>query len=156
MNTHHGFYAGSIGALNLETTRLSLNKVNVYTNPAEAKWIAEVTEKIKLHSQKGDAILALPLNPIFYFLSDRINPTPYEWVLPGMLEKAKEEELVAILESQPPKVVIYVDIAIDGKEERRLSRYAPELYKFLLKNYTFKEQVGFFQILLPKNHLLTR
>ena len=156
MNTHHGFYAGSIGALNLETTRLSLNKVNVYTNPAEAKWIAEVTAKIKLYSQKGDAILALPLNPIFYFLSDRINPTPYEWVLPGMLEKAKEKELVAILENQPPKVVIYVDIAIDGKEERRLSHYAPELYKFLLKNYTFQEQVGFFQILLPKNHFLTR
>ena len=70
--------------------------------------------------------------------------------------KAKEKELVAILENQPPKVVIYVDIAIDGKEERRLSHYAPELYKFLLKNYTFQEQVGFFQILLPKNHFLTR
>ena len=93
---------------------------------------------------------------IFYFLSDRVNPTPYEWILPGMLEKSKEKELVKILESRPPKVVIYVDIAIDGKEERRLSRYAPQLYKFLLENYTFQEQVGFFQILLPTNHLLTR
>ena len=155
MNTHHGFYAGSIGALNIETTRLSLNKVNVYTNPTEAKWIAEVLEKINLYSKKGDAILALPLNPIFYFLSDRINPTPYEWVLPGMLEKAKETELVTILKSKPPKVVIFVDIAIDGKEERRISHYAPQLYKFLLENYTFQEQVGFFQILLPTNHLLT-
>ena len=109
-----------------------------------------------MYSKKGDAILALPLNPIFYFLSDRVNPTHYEWVLPGMLEKPKEKELVAILENQPPKVVIYVDIAIDGKEERRLSHYAQELYKFLLKNYTFQEQVGFFQILLPKNHFLTR
>ena len=155
MNTHHGFYAGSIGALNIETTRLSLNKVNVYTNPTEAKWIAEVIEKINLYSKKGDAILALPLNPIFYFLSDRINPTPYEWVLPGMLEKAKETELVTILKSKPPKVVIFVDIAIDGKEERRISHYAPQLYKFLLENYTFQEQVGFFQILLPTNDLLT-
>ena len=156
MNKHHGFYAGSIGALKIETTRLSLEKVNVYTNPAEAKWILEVTKKINLYSKKGDAILALPLNPIFYFLSDRVNPTPYEWVLPGMLEKSKETELVKILESRPPKVVIYVDIAIDGKEERRLSSYAPQLYKFLLENYTFQEQVGFFQILLPTNHLLTR
>ena len=155
MNTHHGFYAGSIGALKLETTRISLDKVNVYTNPAEAKWILAVIEKINLYSQKGDAILALPLNPIFYFLSDRVNPTPYEWVLPGMLEKKKEAELVTLLEKKPPKVVIYVDIAIDGKEERRLSQYAPQLYKFLLENYIFQEQVGFFQILLPKNYLLT-
>ena len=80
MNTHHGFYAGSIGAMKLETTRLTLDKVDIYTNPAEAKWIKEVIEKIDLYSEEGDAILALPLNPIFYFLSGRVNPTPYEWI----------------------------------------------------------------------------
>jgi hypothetical protein len=151
MNTHHGFYAGSIGAMKLETTRLSLDKVDIYTNPAEARWIKEVVEKIDLYSQKGDAILALPLNPIFYFLSDRTNPTPYEWILPGMLEEEKEKELVATLNNNPPKLVVFVDIAIDGKEERRLLHYAPHLYTFLLDHYGFQEKVGFFQILLPKN-----
>ncbi len=151
MNTHHGFYAGSIGAMKLETTRLSLNKVDVYTNPGEAKWIKEVVDKINRYSQKGDAILALPLNPIFYFLSDRVNPTPYEWILPGMLTEEKERELVELLKNRLPKMVIYVDIAIDGKEERRLSHYAPHLYKFLLEHYSFLETIGFFQILLPKN-----
>ena len=151
MNTHHGFYAGSIGAMKLETTRLSLEKMDVYTNPGEAKWIKKVIDKINLHSKKGDAILALPLNPIFYFLSDRVNPTPYEWILPGMLEEKKERALVKLLKYRLPKIVIYVDIAIDGKEERRLSRYAPHLYKFLVEHYSFQEMVGFFQILLPKN-----
>ncbi|MBT3923646.1 MAG: hypothetical protein HOF21_13835 [Nitrospina sp.] len=154
MNTHHGFYAGSIGALKLETTRLNLDKIDVYTNPGEAKWIKQVIEKINLHSQKGDAILALPLNPIFYFLSDRINPTPYEWVLPGMLEEKQERELVEILKNRLPKVVVYVDIAIDGKEERRLSSYSPYLYQFLIENYSFHEMIGVFQILLPKNSSL--
>ena len=93
----------------------------------------------------------MPLNPIFYFLSDRVNPTPYEWVLPGMLEEKKERELVELLKYRLPKIVVYVDIAIDGKEERRLSRYSPLLYKFLVKHYSFEEMVGFFQILLPKN-----
>ena len=151
MNTHHGFYAGSIGAMKLETTRLSLEKMDVYTNPGEAKWIKKVIDKINLHSKKGDAILALPLNPIFYFLSDRVNPTPYEWILPGMLEEKKERALVKLLKYRLPKIVIYVDIAIDGKEERRLSRYAPHLYKFLVEHYSFQEMVGFFQILIPKN-----
>ena len=151
MNTHHGFYAGSIGAMKLETTRLSLEKMDVYTNPGEAKWIKKVIDKINLHSKKGDAILALPLNPIFYFLSDRVNPTPYEWILPGMLEEKKERALVKLLKYRLPKIVVYVDIAIDGKEERRLSRYAPHLYKFLVEHYSFQEMVGFFQILLPKN-----
>ena len=151
MNTHHGFYAGSIGAMKLETTRLTLDKLDIYTNPAEAKWVKKIIEKIDLYSQEGDAILALPLNPIFYFLSGRVNPTPYEWILPGMLEEEKEKELVAILNNNPPKLVIYVDIAIDGKEERRLLHYAPHLYKFLLDRYSFQEKIGFFKILLPKN-----
>ena len=151
MNTHHGFYAGSIGAMKLETTRLSLEKMDVYTNPGEAKWIKTVIDKINLHSKKGDAILALPLNPIFYFLSDRVNPTPYEWILPGMLEEKKERALVKLLKYRLPKIVIYVDIAIDGKEERRLSSYSPHLYKFLIEHYSFQGMVGFFQILLPKN-----
>ena len=154
MNTQHGFYAGSIGALKLETTRLSLDKVDVYTNPGEAKWIKEVLDKIDIYSQKGDAILALPLNPIFYFLSDRVNPTPYEWILPGMLEEKQEHELVELLKNRLPKIVIYVDIAIDGKEERRLASYSPHLHKFLIQYYSFKEMVGFFQILLPKKDSL--
>lgn len=167
MNTQHGFYAGSIGAkswslevfdkkiqaLHPETTPVKLGKMDVFTNPAEAKWIPEVVKRISLYSKKGDPILALPLNPIFYFLTDRINPTPYEWVLPGMLEENKEMEMVETLKAKLPKVVVYVDIAIDGNEKRRLKNYAPHLYKFLVEHYSFEEMIGLFQILLPKKQV---
>ena len=162
MNAHHGFYAGSIGAkdwvinknlkaVNPETTRVNLKKIDVLTSPSEASWINEVVNRIGLYSKKGDPILALPLNPIFYFLTDRVNPTPYEWVLPGMLSEDEELKMVKTLMDNLPKVVVYVDIAIDGKDERRLKNYAPHLYKFLVEHYVFQEMVGLFQILLPKN-----
>ena len=161
MNTHHGFYAGSIGArswvinkdvkaMQPATTAIKLERIDALTSPNEAKWISEVVKRIKLYSKTGDPILALPLNPIFYFLTDRVNPTPYEWVLPGMLDEDKELEMVETLKAKPPKVVIYVDIAIDGNEERRLKNYAPHIYKYLVKNYAFQEMIGLFQILLPK------
>jgi hypothetical protein len=161
MNTHHGFYAGSIGArswlinkdvkaMQPATTAIKLERIDAFTSPNEAKWISEVVKRIKLYSTTGDPILALPLNPIFYFLTDRVNPTPYEWVLPGMLDEDKELEMVETLKEKPPKVVIYVDIAIDGNEERRLKNYAPHLYKYLVENYAFHEMIGLFQILLPK------
>ena len=162
MNTHHGFYAGSIGArdwainknfkaMKPETARVKLKRIDVRTRPAEAKWISQVVNRINLYSKKGDPILALPLNPIFYFLTDRVNPTPYEWVLPGMLDKDKELKMVETLKIKLPRVVVYVDIAIDGKEERRLKNYAPYLYKFLVEHYRFQEMIGLFQILLPKH-----
>jgi len=162
MNTHHGFYAGSIGArdwvfnenlkaMKPETTPVKLERIDVRARPAEAKWVSEVVDRINLYSKKGDTILALPLNPLFYFLTDRVNPTPYEWVLPGMLDKDKELGMVETLKTKLPRVVIYVDIAIDGKEERRLKNYAPYLYKFLVDHYSFQEMIGLFQILLPKH-----
>ena len=161
MNTHHGFYAGSIGAkdwsinqkikaIHPETTRINLKKLDIWTNPNEAKWIKEVVNRINLYSKKGDPILALPLNPIFYFLTDRVNPTRYEWVLPGMLSKNEELKMVDTLRDNLPKLVVYVDIAIDGKDERRLKNYAPNLYKFLVDHYGFQEMIGLFQVLLPK------
>ncbi len=150
MNTHHGFYAGSIGAMKKEIQRVKLDRLGVFTNPQEAKWLQEVVDRIEIYTDQGDAILALPLNPIFYFLTDRINPTRYDWILPGMLTAEEEKKMVEGLKMNRPKMVIFVDIAIDGKEERRLANYAPTLYAFLLEYYQFDEIIGLFQILLPR------
>ncbi|MDA0692413.1 MAG: glycosyltransferase family 39 protein [Nitrospinae bacterium] len=149
MNTHHGFYAGSIGAMKHETQLVALDRLRVYTHPAEAKWLEEVVNRIEIYTNKGDPILALPLNPVFYFLTDRINPTRYDWILPGMLTPEEEKGMVEQLKTDPPKMIIYVDIPIDGKEERRLTNYAPQLYGFIVENYRFDEMIGLFQILLP-------
>ena len=150
MNTNHGFYAGSIGAVKQETAFLDMPRVKVYTNPAEAESIKKVVDRIKNYSEVGDPILALPLNPIFYFLADRKNPTEYDWILPGMLDAADEKKVIGQLQASPPKVIVFVDIPIDGKEDRRLANYTPLIYSHLSKNYMFKEMIGMFQILLPK------
>ena len=151
MNTNHGFYAGTIGAVKQETSLLDMPRVKVYTNPAEAESIKKVVDRIKSYSEVGDPILALPLNPIFYFLTDRKNPTQYDWILPGMLDAADEKKIIEQLQASPPKVVVFVDIPIDGKEDRRLANYTPLIYSHLSKNYMFKEMIGMFQILLPKS-----
>lgn len=151
MNVNHGFYAGTIGAVQQETQRIQLDRMDVYTNPAEAGWIKDVVERIEIYSDRGDPILALPLNPIFYFLTGRVNPTRYDWILPGMLDGEEEKKVVERLRTQTPKLIVYVDIPIDGKEERRLLHYAPRVFRFIEENYQFEERIGLFQILLPRN-----
>ena len=151
MNVNHGFYAGTIGAVKQETALLDMPRVKAYTNPAEAEWIEKVVDRIEKYSEAGDPILALPLNPIFYFLTDRINPTAYDWILPGMLNEKDEKKVIGQLQASPPKVIVFVDIPIDGKEDRRLANYTPLIYSYLAKNYEFKEMIGMFQILLPKS-----
>ena len=150
MNVNHGFYAGTIGAVRQETALIDINRMKVYTNPAEAEWIKQVVDRIEIYSEENDYILALPLNPIFYFLTGRVNPTPYDWILPGMLDDLEEKEVIRQLQINPPKVIVFVDIPIDGKEDRRLARYTPRIYSYIQENYILEEMVGMFQILLPK------
>ncbi len=150
MNTHHGFYAGSIGAKSLEKTHLQLRRLDVYTNKTEATWLEETVARIRQYSQPGESIFAIPLNPVFYYLTDRINPTLYDWILPGMLNEEKQKEVVESLKSNPPKVILYVDIPIDGREDRRFANYAPVIFKYITDNFFLSELIGFFQILLPK------
>jgi hypothetical protein len=150
MNTHHGFYAGSIGAKSLEKTHLQLRRLDVYTNKTEAMWLEQTVERIRKYSQPGDSIFAIPLNPVFYYLTDRINPTLYDWILPGMLNEEKQKEVVEALKLNPPKTILYVDIPIDGREDRRFANYAPVIFKYITDNYFLSELIGFFQILLPK------
>jgi hypothetical protein len=152
MNVHHGFYAGSVGASNIKpVVRLKLDRLEVYTNPQEAHWVKEIVSRINRHSKKGDPIYAVPLNPIFYFLTDRINPTVHDWILPGMLDTEGQKKVVEDLKKMQPKLVVLSDIAIDGREERRFSNYAPIIFRYLKSNYEFRETVGLFFILMPKN-----
>jgi hypothetical protein len=67
-----------------------------------------------------------------------------------MLDAADEKKVIEQLQASPPKVIVFVDIPIDGKEDRRLANYTPLIYSHLSKNYMFKEMIGMFQILLPK------
>jgi hypothetical protein len=67
-----------------------------------------------------------------------------------MLDEEDEREVIRQLKANPPKVIVYVDIPIDGKEGRRLSKYTPLIYGHLVENYAFEEMIGMFQILLPK------
>ncbi|MBI4389051.1 MAG: glycosyltransferase family 39 protein [Nitrospinae bacterium] len=149
MNVKHGFYAGTVGAVNIETERLTLDRIDVYTNPSEAKWIRRVVELIQAHTRPGDPVLALPLNAGFNFLSGRPNPIFYDWILPGMLDEKEENKLVEQLQRDLPKIIVYVDIAIDGKDERRLINYAPQLTGFIAGRYRALETVGFFNVLVP-------
>ena len=103
-----------------------------------------------MYTKKYDPIFVMPLNPVFYYLTDRVNPTPYDWILPGMLDKPAQRIVVNTLRSNPPKIIIYVDIPIDGREDRRFANYAPIIFDHIKKNYVLDELVGFFQILIPK------
>ncbi len=150
---HSDFYTGSIGEMRKNHVRLSIERANnIYADPMEASWIKEITGYIRNNTKPEDTIFAVPFNPIWYFLADRKNSAYNEWILPGELKTNKEQlELIKQLKDRKPVFIINADIAIDNKEERRFSNYAPLIYNFITENYHIEKRIGFFQIWRHEN-----
>ncbi|MBI4378735.1 MAG: hypothetical protein HY578_06545 [Nitrospinae bacterium] len=142
------FYTGSIGEMRKTHNQLSMDRAyNIYADPVETVWINEITSYIKNNTSPDDTIFAIPLNPIWYFLTNRKNPTYYEWILPGELKTEVEQmEVIEQLKKKVPVFIIYANIAVDNREERRFSNYATFVYKFITDNYHMEKVVGLFQI----------
>lgn len=145
---NNGFYAGSIGAIRENKVHLKVDRADLYVPEYECQVVTEITRFIKKNTNEGDYIFALPFNPIWYFLTERKNPSYHEWILPGVLRKDEEQQkVVDELMARPPKYIIYGDIAIDGKEARRFSNYAKVIEAFIRANYDQKLKAGYFKVL---------
>lgn len=147
-NYQNGFYAGSIGAVRDADAKLEGGLVSgIRVNHTDAAIISDVTKWINTASKPDDPIFALPLNPIWYYLSGRKNHTYYDWVLPASFSRGKNEaELVEQLKKNPPALIILVDLEIDNLPKRRLKNYAPLVAAWVVDNYRYNGRVAYFQM----------
>ncbi len=147
-NVVNGFYAGSIGAVREVDTEIARGRAKGVIAPEQdAAMVGQVTDWIDLAVKKDEPIFTAPLNPIWYYLSGRKNPTPYDWVLPGTFRTTQDEKnLVSRLDVAAPPLIIVVDIPIDGREERRLVGYAPNLVDWIISRYRYSGRVGYFKM----------
>lgn len=148
-NVANGFYSGSIGAIRGASVELKVAHARgIRVRPYDAEIISAVTGWIQTSTGAEEPILALPLNPLWYFMAARRNPTRYDWVLPATLvgDNADEAELLKQLGADPPALVVFVDIEIDNNPQRRLENYAPLLMRWLFEYYEYSGSVAYFQM----------
>jgi hypothetical protein len=129
---------GALGALRTRplTTLETPRAAGIRCHPLEAATVDHVVQTVQSLLPPREPLLVLPYMPLFYFLCERPNPTPYEWIIPGTFTSPAEE--AAALERyrrRPARALIYLDLAIDGVEERRFRRYAPLWQTFIEQHY---------------------
>ncbi|MBI5178706.1 MAG: glycosyltransferase family 39 protein [Nitrospinae bacterium] len=148
LNWKNGYYAGSIGAVREFDSEITRGRAKgIIAGPQDAAYVGQMTDWIDLATQKDDRIFAMPLNPLWYYLSGRMNPTAYDWVLPGMFwNPSDEEKLIAQMAAARPPLIILVDIAIDNREDRRLTAYVPGLIAWTVAHYRYSGRIGYFQM----------
>ncbi len=130
---------GSPGEIRYRHRQLNLDKAKVMA-PESIAWLVEdLVYYINENTEEDDEIFAVPMFPFLYFLTGRTNPSTFEWILPKHPdEKTIKNVVLEELQRNPPQLIIYSEIAIDGREDRRLRNYAKNLHRFIYENYVFK------------------
>lgn len=136
------YYLGSAAELRRGAVRLPIERARVRVMPGEVAALLALRAVIDRYSAPGDYVLSLPGFQLLYFLFDRVNPTAYVHVRRAFDTPEEEERFARDLVEKPTKMVLFRDSPIDGRDERRFSRYAPVAFRAIRDRFTPAESLG--------------
>jgi len=116
-----------------ETELLNLPRGGVRI--ANAPLVANFFQTLQAAVPRDRSILALPYQPMFYFLCDRHNPTRWNYLWPGDQTASEHERLLEEAERDPPAIVLL-------SEQGQLAEFAPMITEYVRMHYLLTNQLG--------------
>lgn len=116
-----------------ETDLLNLRRGRVRI--ANAPGIANFFQSLQAAVAQDRPILALPYQPMFYFLAERRNPTRWNYLWPGDETEQDYQTLMAEAERDPPAVVLL-------SEQKEVASFAPTIIDYVNAHYEQTGSVG--------------
>ena len=101
----------------------------------QAAVVAGVIKSIQDFVPPARSMLALPYQPMFYFLCDRRNPTRWNYLWPGDQSPGDYERFIAEAERDPPAVILL-------GEQQQFRTYAQPIADYIESHYTQTDQFG--------------
>jgi hypothetical protein len=126
----HSFVLPDVTRANEE---LKLARGGVRIEHAQA--VVDFVQHVQADVPPDRCILALPYQPMFYFLCERRNPTRWNYLWPGDQSAQDHERLVEEAERDPPAVVLL-------GQEREVVAFAPTIIEYLRAHYLWSGNVG--------------
>jgi hypothetical protein len=115
------------------TERLNLARGGVRVE--QAKVIGGFIQQLQANVPPTRSILALPYQPMFYFLCERRNPTRWNYLWPGDETESDYEKFISEAEQDPPSVVLV-------SEREELAKFAPQIIDYLREQYIYTDNLG--------------
>jgi hypothetical protein len=101
----------------------------------QAGKVADFVQRLQAYVPPTRSILALPYQPMFYFLCERRNPTRWNYLWPGDQTARDYERLIEEAERDPPAVVLL-------SEQRELAAFAPAIIGYVQEHYIRADDGG--------------
>jgi len=99
--------AGLVATIFIAARFDPLLDVREHLRPAGNRAMFEAAAAARAVSAPGEPIFVLPHNSLYYYLADRRAPGRYGFVLPWVTPPAAVREVVAAMQAQPPKAILY-------------------------------------------------
>jgi hypothetical protein len=115
------------------TDRLSLPRAGIFI--AQPNVVTQFVRQIQDLVPPSKSILALPYQPMFYFLCERHNPTRWNYLWPGDQTANDHERFVEEAERDPPAIVLLSD-------QSQFATSAPIIMEYLRTHYLLTDQIG--------------
>jgi hypothetical protein len=112
---------------------LTLDRGGVRIEHAHA--VADFVQHLQADVSPERSILALPYQPMFYFLCERRNPTRWNYLWPGDQSAQDHQRLIEEAERDPPAVVLLA-------QQREVAAFAPIIIEYLRAYYLWSGNVG--------------
>lgn len=117
-----------------------------------AHQLDDLVRDVRARTREGEPIVVLPWYPIVYFLTERPNPTRFDWLFPGYLKTEVEiGAFIDAIDRSAARVVVYSPISIDDRDDRSLAAFAPEIDRFLLRRFDPVKRYGRFWVLVRRS-----
>jgi 4-amino-4-deoxy-L-arabinose transferase-like glycosyltransferase len=121
---------------------ISLRRGGVKIATPLAQFMEHISWTIQRYSKPNESILCLPYQPMFYFLSERRNPTRWNYIWPGDQTTEDHQQLIEQAEANRPAVVVLFEGA-------QMFGYAPTIFDYVNKKYKIAIDYGSAVLYLP-------
>lgn len=101
----------------------------------QARVVVDFVQRLQAYVPPTRSILALPYQPMFYFLCERRNPTRWNYLWPGDQTARDYERFIDEAEHDPPAVVLL-------SEQRQLAAFAPAIVGYVQAHYIRADDGG--------------
>jgi hypothetical protein len=125
--------------------RLALDRAGgLIVNAKTAEGIEKVTDLIQTYVPVNRSILCLPYQPMLYFLSERRNPTRWNYLWPGDQSERDQADFVTQAKRDEPAMALVVKRA-------DVKAYARPIIDYVDDEYHMVEQIGTLTVHLPRD-----
>lgn len=135
-------YTGTALIRRGRTENLDLERAPLVVSEARAQFLDLVGEYLDETTPPGGSILSVPGFQTVHFLFDRRNPTRYIHVRRSLGSPEEEDAFIRDIIDGDTRVILFTEMAIDGKPERRFRVYARRVYDWIAENYVPDLTVG--------------